>query len=150
MYRRGILHYIILLLHNGKVSVKKRIVYVTINHKTGSICSRSFITKYPHQNYQKTVKCTFPSLRNYLYHICDSWLNLCYHITNPKISIQIKSAYALYIIRFLRSEAGKRNNKNSKLAMNGLRRLANVLHSSADLYFCCISCLLGRVVENLP
>jgi len=72
-----------------------------------------------------------------------------HHITNPKISTQIQSAYALYIIRFLWSEAGERNNKNSKWAMDGLRRLANVLNSSADLYFCCISCLLGRVVENL-
>jgi len=34
--------------------------------------------------------------------------------------------------------------------MNGLRRLASVLNSSADLYFCCIPCLLRWVVENLP
>ena len=44
----------------------------------------------------KVIDCTFPTLRIYLVHICDSWLNL-FHVTNPKISIQIQSTYALYI-----------------------------------------------------
>ena len=39
---------------------------------------------------------------------------------------------------------------NNTYTMDGLRKLAGVLKSSAELYFCWTLYLLGLVIENLP